>query len=78
MAAQNVIEHAGFDGIEIHGMVGFLIDQFLKETLNDCTDKYSESPENRPCFALELAVTMSAAVGKERVWTQDDDNSPLK
>jgi NADPH2 dehydrogenase len=78
MAVQNAIEHAGFDGIEIHGTNGFLIDQFLKETLNDCTDKYSESPENRARFALKLAAAVSAAVGEERVWTQDEDDSPLK
>jgi 2,4-dienoyl-CoA reductase-like NADH-dependent reductase (Old Yellow Enzyme family) len=53
-AARNAVERAGFDGVEIHGANGFLIDQFLKETSNNRTDEYGGSPENRARFALEV------------------------
>jgi NADPH2 dehydrogenase len=66
-AAQNAVERAGFDGVEVHGANGFLIDQFLKETSNDRTDEYGGSPENRARFALEVVAAVSAAVGEERV-----------
>jgi len=66
-AARNAVGRAGFDGVEIHGANGFLIDQFLKETSNDRTDEYGGSPENRARFALEVVAAVSAAVGEERV-----------
>lgn len=66
-AARNAVERAGFDGVEVHGANGFLIDQFLKETSNDRTDEYGGSPENRARFALEVVAAVSAAVGEERV-----------
>jgi NADPH2 dehydrogenase len=66
-AAHNAVERAGFDGVEIHGANGYLVDQFLKETSNDRTDEYGGSPENRARFALEMVDAVSAAVGEERV-----------
>ncbi|KAI0284118.1 FMN-linked oxidoreductase [Russula brevipes] len=66
-AAQNAVERAGFDGVEIHGANGFLIDQFLKETSNNRKDEYGGSPENNARFALEVADAVSAVVGEERV-----------
>ncbi|KAI7978827.1 putative 12-oxophytodienoate reductase 11 [Camellia lanceoleosa] len=45
LAARNAME-AGFDGIEIHGAHGYLVDQFLKDQINDRTDKYGGSLEN--------------------------------
>ena len=66
-AARNAIERAGFDGVEIHGANGFLIDQFLKEASNNRTDEYGGSPENRARFGLEVVDAVSAAVGEERV-----------
>ncbi|KAI0284121.1 hypothetical protein BC826DRAFT_1093754 [Russula brevipes] len=65
-AARNAVERAGFDGVEIHGANGFLVDQFLKEASNDRVDEYGSSPENRARFALEVAAAVSAAVGEER------------
>jgi len=66
-AARNAIERAGFDGVEIHGANGFLIDQFLKEMSNNRTDEYGGSAENRARFALEVVKAVTAAVGEERV-----------
>jgi len=66
-AARNAVERAGFDGVEMHGANGFLIDQFLKEMSNNRTDEYGGSAENRARFALEVAEAVTAAVGEERV-----------
>jgi NADPH2 dehydrogenase len=66
-AARNAVERAGFDGVEVHGANGFLIDQFLKETSNDRSDEYGGSSENRARFALEVVAAVSAAVGEEHV-----------
>jgi 2,4-dienoyl-CoA reductase-like NADH-dependent reductase (Old Yellow Enzyme family) len=65
--ARNAVERAGFDGVEIHGANGFLLDQFLKETSNNRTDEYGGSPENNSRFVLEVVEAVSAAVGEERV-----------
>ncbi|KAJ7023850.1 hypothetical protein C8F04DRAFT_1133452 [Mycena alexandri] len=64
-AARNAIE-AGFDGVEIHGANGYLIEQFLHEVTNKRTDKYGGSIENRARFALEVVDAVVAAVGAER------------
>ncbi|CAI9115121.1 OLC1v1015957C1 [Oldenlandia corymbosa var. corymbosa] len=66
LAAINAIK-AGFDGVEIHGAHGFLIDQFLKDHVNDRTDKYGGSLENRCRFALEIVDAISNAIGPDRV-----------
>eukprot|EP00246_Nothoceros_aenigmaticus_P014936 TRINITY_DN5947_c0_g1_i1.p2 TRINITY_DN5947_c0_g1~~TRINITY_DN5947_c0_g1_i1.p2 ORF type:complete len:431 (-),score=47.61 TRINITY_DN5947_c0_g1_i1:2091-3383(-) len=65
-AARNAIE-AGFDGVEIHGAHGYLIDQFLKDGINDRTDKYGGSLENRTRFALEVVDAVAAEIGAGRL-----------
>ncbi|MCF6435180.1 alkene reductase [Pseudoalteromonas sp. MMG022] len=65
-AAKNAIE-AGFDGVEIHGANGYLIDQFLHYAANQRKDEYGETPENMSRFALEVVDAVVAAVGNERV-----------
>ena len=62
-AAKNAIE-AGFDGVEIHGANGYLIDQFTQTTCNKRTDSWGGSVENRCRFALEVTKAVVAAVGK--------------
>ncbi|RUO38702.1 alkene reductase [Aliidiomarina shirensis] len=64
-AAKNAMA-AGFDGVEIHGANGYLIDQFLHFDTNKRTDEYGETPENMSRFALEVVDAVTAAVGAER------------
>ncbi|XP_068661818.1 putative 12-oxophytodienoate reductase 11 [Aristolochia californica] len=66
VAAKNAIE-AGFDGVEIHGAHGYLIDQFLKDQVNDRTDQYGGSLENRCRFALEIVEAITNEIGADRV-----------
>ncbi|MCY7350156.1 MAG: alkene reductase [Cytophagaceae bacterium] len=64
-AAKNAIE-AGFDGVELHGANGYLIEQFLRPTTNQRTDEYGGSVENRARFALEATEAVSKAIGVEK------------
>lgn len=64
-AALNAME-AGFDGVEIHGANGYLLDQFLNSNSNQRTDEYGGSLENRARFTLEVLETVVDAVGPER------------
>jgi N-ethylmaleimide reductase len=64
-AARNAID-AGFDGVEIHGANGYLIDQFLRTTSNLRTDEYGGSRENRLRFLKELVSDVAAEVGADR------------
>jgi len=57
-AARNAKE-AGFDGVEIHGANGYLIDQFLRDGVNKRTDSYGGPVENRVRFALEVVEAVS-------------------
>ncbi|KAL2536964.1 12-oxophytodienoate reductase 2 [Forsythia ovata] len=66
LAARNAIE-AGFDGVEIQGGNGYLIDQFLKDQVNDRTDEYGGTLENRCRFALEIVESVSNEIGANRV-----------
>lgn len=58
---------AGFDGVEIHGANGYLIDQFLQSTTNHRTDKYGGSIENRARLALEITDACIEVWGADRV-----------
>lgn len=58
---------AGFDGVEIHGANGYLIDQFLQDSTNHRTDQYGGSIENRARFALEVADAVISVWGASRV-----------
>lgn len=65
-AAKNAIE-AGFDGVEIHGANGYLVDQFIQDVSNRRTDRWGGSIENRARFALEIAKAVTEAVGSDRM-----------
>lgn len=64
--AKNAIA-AGFDGVEVHGANGYLIDQFLRDTPNQRTDGYGGSLENRARFLFEVLTAVIAAVGADKV-----------
>jgi N-ethylmaleimide reductase len=64
-AAKNAVE-AGFDGVELHAANGYLLEQFLSPVSNVRTDNYGGSIENRCRFVLEVAKSVSEAIGKER------------
>lgn len=64
-AAKNAMK-AGFDGVEIHGANGYLIDQFLRQDTNQRTDKYGGSAKNRARFALQVVKAVAKVIGKER------------
>jgi 2,4-dienoyl-CoA reductase-like NADH-dependent reductase (Old Yellow Enzyme family) len=58
---------AGFDGVEIHGANGYLLDQFLQDGSNHRTDQYGGSIENRARFFLEVTDAVISVWGAERV-----------
>lgn len=57
---------AGFDGVEIHGANGYLLDQFAKDGTNKRTDSYGGSIENRAKLMLEVSKAVAAEAGPER------------
>ena len=65
-AARNAVETAHFDGVEIHAANGYLLDQFLKSGANHRTDDYGGSIENRARLLLEVARSVTGAVGGGR------------
>ncbi len=65
-AARNAVETAGFDGVEIHGANGYLLDQFLKSGSNQRTDDYGGSIENRARLLLEVTRAITSAIGGGR------------
>lgn len=65
-AAHNAIE-AGFDGVEIHGANGYLLEQFLNPYVNNRTDEYGGTVQNRARFLLEIVDACIAAIGENKV-----------
>lgn len=64
--AENALT-VGFDGIELHGAFGYLIDQFLQDGSNQRTDEYGGSIENRTRFLLEVVEAVASVWGADRV-----------
>lgn len=60
-------KRAGFDGVEIHGANGYLLDQFLQDISNTRTDRYGGSLENRARLMLEVTDAVVSVWGKDRV-----------
>lgn len=58
---------SGFDGVELHGANGYLIDQFLNPAANHRTDEYGGSAENRMRFTLEVVQATAKMIGADRV-----------
>ena len=65
-AAKNAVA-AGFDGVELHGANGYLLEQFFRPTSNRRTDRYGGSIENRARFVLEVTRAVVGAIGKDKV-----------
>lgn len=65
-ASKNAIE-AGFDGVELHGANGYLIEQFINPVSNVRDDNYGGSHENRSRFAIEVANRVVDAIGADKV-----------
>jgi len=64
--AENALR-AGFDGVEIHGANGYLLDQFLQDSTNHRTDRYGGSLENRARLMLEVTDAVISVWGSGRV-----------
>ncbi|SHM75237.1 alkene reductase [Flavobacterium xanthum] len=64
-AAKNAL-FAGFDGVELHGANGYLLEEFLSPISNIRTDEYGGSIENRCKFVLEVTAAVAKAIGKEK------------
>jgi N-ethylmaleimide reductase len=65
-AANNAVA-AGFDGVELHGANGYLLEQFIRPNTNQRTDRYGGAIENRARFVLEVADAVIKAIGKGKV-----------
>ncbi len=74
VAARNALL-AGFDGVQIHGANGYLVDQFLRASGNQRADEYGGSIANRMRFALEVIDAVAGEVGMERTGIRFSPNS---
>lgn len=75
-AARHAID-AGFDGVEIHGAHGYLLDAFLRDGSNKRTDIYGGSIENRARFLLEVMAAVTAEIGASKVGIRLSPVSPV-
>ncbi|KAF7970165.1 hypothetical protein HWV62_24874 [Athelia sp. TMB] len=66
-AARNAVQKAGFDGVEVHGANGYLIDQFTQSVSNNRTDEYGGSVANRSRFVLEIISAVARAIGESKI-----------
>lgn len=66
LAAKNAMD-AGFDGVELHGANGYLLEQFLSPHTNVRTDQYGGSIENRCRFVLEVISAVADAIGEDKL-----------
>jgi len=64
-AARNAVD-AGFDGVEVHCANGYLLEQFLRDSINDRSDSYGGAKENRARLPLEVMQAIVTEIGAER------------
>ena len=64
-AAHNAVYGAGFDGVEIHGAHGYLVDQFTQNVTNKRTDEYGGSFENRTRLHVEIVDAIRAVIPQD-------------
>lgn len=74
-AAANAIA-AGFDGVEVHGANGYLLDQFAKDGANHRTDAYGGSVENRARLMIEVTAAVAQEIGADRTGVRLSPASP--
>jgi N-ethylmaleimide reductase len=74
-AAANAIA-AGFDGVEVHGANGYLLDQFLRESANIRTDAYGGSIEKRARLLIEVTAAVAGEIGADRTGVRISPVSP--
>ena len=75
-AAANAIR-AGFDGVEVHGANGYLIDQFLRDSINDRSDTYGGSIENRARLLIEVMTAVTKEIGSGRTGVRLSPITPV-
>ena len=75
-AARNAMK-AGFDGVELHGANGYLVEQFLNPYINNRTDIWGGSIENRARFAIRVVQEIAAAIGADKVGVRFSPYSTL-
>lgn len=75
-AAANAMA-AGFDGVEIHGANGYLLEQFIKDGANQRTDAYGGTIENRARLLLEVVAAVVAEIGADRTGVRISPVSPV-
>ena len=68
---------AGFDGVELHGANGYLIDQFLRDSSNRRTDRYGGSAQNRAGLLIEVTEALAGEWGAERVGVRLSPTNPF-
>ena len=68
---------AGFDGVELHGANGYLIDQFLRDKTNQRTDRYGGSATNRARFLIEVTEALVGEWGADRVGVRLSPTNPF-
>ncbi|MGE5866158.1 MAG: alkene reductase [Rhizobacter sp.] len=68
---------AGFDGVEVHGANGYLIDQFLRDSINDRTDEYGGSIENRTRLLVEVMTAVVEEIGAGRTGVRLSPVTPV-
>ena len=68
---------AGFDGVELHGANGYLVDQFLRDRTNHRTDRYGGSAQNRARFLIEVTEALVGEWGAERVGVRLSPTTPF-
>ncbi|WP_164014521.1 alkene reductase [Pyxidicoccus trucidator] len=70
-------KEAGFDGVEVHGANGYLLDQFLRDGSNHRTDAYGGSVENRARLLLEVTEAVAGVLGADKVGVRLSPTNPF-